>query len=55
VKRLPEGVLEGLPPALRQVLGRPEDVAEAVLFAVSQPIHLHVAEIVVRPPKALNL
>jgi NADP-dependent 3-hydroxy acid dehydrogenase YdfG len=54
-ERLPEGVLEGLPPALRQVLGRPEDVAEAVLFAVSQPIHVNVAEIVVRPPKALNL
>ncbi len=54
-ERLPEGVLEALPPALRQVLGRPEDVAEAVLFAVSQPIHVHVAEIVVRPPKALNL
>jgi NADP-dependent 3-hydroxy acid dehydrogenase YdfG len=54
-ERLPEGVLEGLPAALRQVLGRPEDVADAVLYAVCQPIHVHVAEIVVRPPKSLNL
>jgi len=54
-ERLPDGVLEALPPALRQVLGRPEDVADAVLYAVSQPIHVNVAEIVVRPPKALSL
>jgi NADP-dependent 3-hydroxy acid dehydrogenase YdfG len=54
-ERLPDGVLEALPAPLRQVLGRPEDVAEAVLFAVSQPIQVNVAEIVVRPPKTLNL
>jgi NADP-dependent 3-hydroxy acid dehydrogenase YdfG len=54
-ERLPEGTLEALPPALRQVLGRPEDVAEAVLYAVSQPIQVNVEEIVVRPPKSLNL
>jgi NADP-dependent 3-hydroxy acid dehydrogenase YdfG len=54
-ERLPEGTLEALPAALRQVLGKPEDVAEAVLYAVTQPIQVNVEEIVVRPPKALNL
>jgi NADP-dependent 3-hydroxy acid dehydrogenase YdfG len=54
-ERLPDGVLEALPPAMRQLLGRPEDIADAVLYAISQPIHVNVAEIVVRPPKALSL
>ncbi len=42
-------------PALRQVLGSLEDVAAAVLFAVTHPIHVTVADIAVRPVKALNL
>jgi NADP-dependent 3-hydroxy acid dehydrogenase YdfG len=54
-ERLPDEVLEKLQPAMRQVLGRPEDVADAVLYAVTQPIHVNVAEIVVRPPKQLAL
>ena len=40
---------------MRQLLASPEDVAEAVLFAISQPIQVNVAEIVVRPPKQLGL
>jgi NADP-dependent 3-hydroxy acid dehydrogenase YdfG len=40
---------------MRQVLGHPEEVAQAVLYAVTQPIHVNVAEIVVRPPKELHL
>lgn len=54
-ERLPDEVLDRLQPAMRKLLGSPEDVAEAVLFAVTQPIHVNVAEIVVRPPKQLNL
>jgi len=54
-QRLPDEVLDRLQPAMRKLLGSPEDVAEAVLFAVTQPIHVNVAEIVVRPPKQLNL
>jgi NADP-dependent 3-hydroxy acid dehydrogenase YdfG len=54
-EHLPEEVLEKLRPVMRQLLGSPEDVANAVLFAVTQPIHVNIADIVVRPPKALNL
>jgi NADP-dependent 3-hydroxy acid dehydrogenase YdfG len=54
-ERLPDEVLEKIRPALRQLLGSPEDVASAVLWAVTQPIHVDIADIVVRPPKSLNL
>lgn len=54
-ERIPDEVLEKVQPALRQLLGNAEDVAAAVLFAVTQPIHVNIADIVVRPPKALNL
>ncbi len=52
-ERLPDEVMEKLQPVMRQVLGHPDDVAEAVLFAVTQPITVNVSEIVVRPPKQL--
>jgi NADP-dependent 3-hydroxy acid dehydrogenase YdfG len=54
-ERLPDEVFEKLSSALQQLLGDPDDVASAVLYAVSQPSHVNVAEIVVRPPKQLDL
>ena len=54
-ERLPDEVLDKLQPRLKQVLGSAEDVARAVLYAVTQPIEVNVAEIVVRPPKQLAL
>jgi NADP-dependent 3-hydroxy acid dehydrogenase YdfG len=54
-EKLPDEVFEQLQSRLRQMLGAPEDVADAVLYAVTQPIHVHLAEIVVRPPKQLPL
>jgi NADP-dependent 3-hydroxy acid dehydrogenase YdfG len=54
-QKLPDEVLEKLQPMMRQLLAAPEDVAEAVLYAVTQPIQVNVSEIVVRPPKQLNL
>ena len=38
-----------------QPLLSPEDVADAVLYAVTLPIHVNVADIVVRPAKQLNI
>jgi NADP-dependent 3-hydroxy acid dehydrogenase YdfG len=52
-ERLPDEVMETLQPRMQQVLANPDDVANAVLYAVSQPIQVNVAEIVVRPPKQL--
>lgn len=54
-ERLPDEVMEKLQPAMKQVLGAAEDIATAVLFAVTQPIHVNIAEMVVRPPKQLAL
>jgi len=54
-ERLPDEVFEKFPSALRQSLGSPDDVANAVLFAVTQPIDVNVAQIVVRPPRQLAL
>jgi NADP-dependent 3-hydroxy acid dehydrogenase YdfG len=54
-ERIPDEVLDKLQPVMRQLLGSAEDVADAVLYAIAQPIHVNVAEIVVRPPKHLNL
>lgn len=54
-ERLPDEVMEKLQPVMKQVLGNPEDVAAAVLYAVTQPISVNIADIVVRPPKQLAL
>jgi NADP-dependent 3-hydroxy acid dehydrogenase YdfG len=52
-ERLPDDVIEKLQGMMKQILANAEDVANAVLFVVTQPIHVNVAEIVVRPPKQL--
>ena len=52
-ERLPDATLDAAQEALSEILARPDDVAEAVLYAVSRPSRVHVAEIVVRPNKDL--
>ena len=54
-ERLPDEVIEKLQPLLPQVLGSADDVARAVLFAVTQPIGVNILDIEVRPAKQLNL
>lgn len=53
-ERMPDEVMETLQPRVRQVLSSPQDVANAVLYAVTQPIWVNISELVVRPAKALQ-
>jgi len=54
-ERLPDAVFEQLSQRMQQTLLAPEDVAAAVLYAVTQPIRVNVLDIVVRPAKQLPL
>lgn len=54
-ERLPDEVFEKVTSKLKQMIGSPDDVANAVLYAVTQPVTVNVADIVVRPPKQLAL
>jgi NADP-dependent 3-hydroxy acid dehydrogenase YdfG len=54
-ERLPDDVLAGAQQAMAAHLCTPEDVAEAVLFAVTRSTGVHLAELVVRPKKDLAL
>lgn len=54
-ERLPDEILDKLQPLMKQLLGNPEDVARAVLYAVTQPIEVNILDIEVRPAKQLNL
>ncbi|MFQ5514407.1 MAG: SDR family oxidoreductase [Myxococcota bacterium] len=54
-EKLPDEVIARLQPLMKQLLASPEDVARAVLFAVTQPIEVNVADIVVRPAKQMQL
>lgn len=48
-------VLEQLAKNMKQLLSDPQDVANAVLYVVTQPIEVNIADIVVRPPKAMTV
>ena len=54
-ERLPPEVLDTLAEKMQSLLGDPKDIAKAVLYAVTQPIHVNIADIVVRPPKSMTL
>jgi len=54
-EHLPPEALEAMAEKMKQLLGNPKDVARAVLYAVTQPIEVNIADIVVRPPKAMTL
>jgi NADP-dependent 3-hydroxy acid dehydrogenase YdfG len=54
-ERVPDDALAAAQQALSDILATPEDVAEAVLYAITRPARVHVAEIVVRPNKDLPI
>lgn len=54
-ERMPPEVLDTLAANMKQLLGDPNDVAKAVLYAVTQPIEVNIADIVIRPPKSMSI
>jgi NADP-dependent 3-hydroxy acid dehydrogenase YdfG len=54
-ERISDDVLEAAQLALSEFTAKPEDVANAVLFAVNEPAGVHIAEIVVRPNKDMAI
>jgi len=54
-QRLPDEVLLAAQRSMAEHLCTPEDVAEAVLWAITRPAGVHLAEVVVRPKKDLSL
>ena len=53
--QLPPAVLDQIAAAGKLFLASADDIARAVLFAVTQPIELNVFEMVVRPQRQLQL
>jgi NADP-dependent 3-hydroxy acid dehydrogenase YdfG len=54
-QQLPPEVLERVMAVAKNVTLRPEDIAEAVLYVVTQPETVHVNEVMVRPAQQLQM
>jgi len=54
-EQLPQEILDRVMAVAKNVVLRPEDIAEAVLYAVAQPETVHINEIMVRPAQALQM
>jgi NADP-dependent 3-hydroxy acid dehydrogenase YdfG len=54
-QQLPQEILDRVMVAAKNMVLRPEDVAEAVLYAVTQPETVHINEIMVRPAQTLQM
>ncbi len=54
-EHVPQEVLDRVMAVAKNLVLRPEDVAEAVLYAVSQPETVHLNEIMVRPSQPLQM
>ena len=54
-ERLPDEVLESAQSILSDFIIKPNDIADAVLYVVSQPSSVDITEIVIRPNKHFDL
>ena len=54
-EQLPQEILDRVTAVAKNFVLRPEDIAEAVLYAVTQPETVHINEIMVRPSQPLQI
>ncbi len=54
-EKIPDEALDKVQATLENLLATSEDIADAVLYAVTAPLRLNIAEMVVRPAKSLQL
>jgi NADP-dependent 3-hydroxy acid dehydrogenase YdfG len=54
-EQLPQEILDRVMIAAKSFVLRPDDIAEAVLYAVAQPETVHINEIMVRPSQPLQM
>jgi NADP-dependent 3-hydroxy acid dehydrogenase YdfG len=54
-EHMPDDVIAAGQQALADIFVTPEDIADAVMYAVTKPARVHVSEIVVRPNRDLDL
>ncbi len=54
-QQIPSEILDRVMAAGKNVVLRPEDIAEAVLYVVTQPETVHVNEVMVRPAQQLQM
>ena len=52
---LPDAVFDTLNERAAAILAKPQDIADAVLYAIQQPITLNISEVTVRPGKGITL
>ncbi|MGH9021408.1 MAG: SDR family oxidoreductase [Acidimicrobiales bacterium] len=53
-ERMPDAILEGAQAVLSEIMIRPADIADAVLFVVGQSTHVDITEMVIRPNKSID-
>ncbi len=53
--KFPKEALDEIQSKLSTLVGDPQEVANAVYYLVTQPIDVNIEELVIRPPKNMNL
>ena len=54
-EHLPQEMIDRVLGVARQFVMSPDDIAQAVLYAVTAPETVHIGEIMIRPPQQLQI